>query len=811
MNGTDWIQLLQDDVILRERKIDESMFDAATEAPPSEASTGFKTVPPEKGGVVGLPTTEDLWRGVNEIRAEILLPPAAEGTIQCTMTLASRSPGFQANDGYWFSALVSPRAGNFWEGWRELRMPAEAFYTAGIPAGWTGIQSVRITLPPGGRIRNIRLLEREVAAGPRMTDRALASALDPDHPGLSGLRDGGDPAESLRLAAAHFRRSGLRRTLPRLRGMPEADLKAADEVAAGTIMGHDWSRGIDWLSNPVGYIEWSIRIHMLHYLDTLVAAIRSMDGKTGETEGKRRAHYGQAIEAVVADWMARNPVPYGVRACGLAWGHSLVVAIRAYNTLVDVFSLMCARLETKDRTIIDLLKSIWEHASYLLAFESFPPSNKTIAEARTVLALGCAFPEFRAAAAWREEAARRLAGDMEIQVFPDGGSYELSPGYQLAIADWFTEAYRTAEQFSFPLGTAFAGRLRGMYTWLAAMARPDFSRPATSDAGSLDGTYGEEIAQPARLLAVPEAVWVGTGGREGHPPGFLSVALPDSGYFIMRGGWDRQDCSLLFKAGSYGRAHQHEDNLSFDLYALGTPFLVDPGISSYLPDSWTGYYRSTAAHNTVLVDGRGQDRRNRQRQDDWNRGSRGRNQWISGPDSDWADGRYDAGFRDLADAVSHYRGILFVKPRFYVVFDELSGSGNHLYEALFHLMPFRAVADPAGGAVRTVRHDAANMEILSVGGVVARLVCGSTDPVQGWVSINHQDVPAPTAVFSRTGALPFRCAYVLYPFPESRVTAEAAVTAEAGGDLWRLGVATPEGSWRVEMDWAGRKGTVRPG
>ena len=799
---TDRIAELADDDILHTSRIGNLQEELDVETP------------------IDLPVDQNLWQNVDEIRAELYLPAGLEhsdmlDTIRCDVTLDTRSPGFDYNDGYWLNAIVSRRGGNVWSGWREFRFPKECFYTRGIPAEWTNIKTVQIGGPKGAKIRNIRLLQRSIAAGPRMTDETLVSAIDVTHPGLESVVPSDTGPENLNRIAAYFRSVStaeapdgkesvyVRRTLPTLRNTVQSSLVEAETILSGRIRDNDWSGGIDWDANPQGYIEWSIRTHLLSFLDPLVAA-------WWETRDDR---FARMIASVLEDWMQRHPVPYGLRACGLAWGHSLVVAARAYETLVEAFAAICSCNCIEDRYIIDTLKSIWEHANYLIAFESFPPSNKTISEGRTLAAIGCAVPEFRDAAAWRRIGFGRLNEDMRIQVLEDGASYELSPGYQLAIAAWFLEAYETGVRYGFSEGEPLRTGIEKMYRWSASIIRPDFSRPSISDAGSLDAKYGADLEGPGRLLGDDTLVWVGTEGAEGTIPKYDSIAMRDSGYFVMRSGWDQDDVYMLFEGGPFGKFHQHEDMLNIDIYAHGSPFIVDPGITSYFQNDWTTWYRTTHAHNTVLIDGCGQSRRAFQSQEQWIESAAAKTFWHSDDFSDVAVATYEGPFgacenTDVdgagpdAPVFRHRRSVLFVKPGYFVVFDELTGDGTHTFEALFHFMPYRVLIDADTGAIRTGRMDKPNIELLPLTDLDSRLICGQNDPVQGWVSIDHQDVPAPVAILSTKTELPLRTGYVIAPFRAGQPTAEICADVNINSGKWSVRVERPGSTELIHMDWS---------
>jgi len=737
------------------------------------------------------------WTVANEIRAEIYLPAGVDGQIVCTLTSEQKTEGMSEDDGYRFNAIVSERGGNIWEGWKDFRLPAECFYTLGKPSGWPQMVSGYIGLPEGGRIRNVRLLAREIVQGPRLTDEALISVLNLDYPGLEAAKAATSVDEKLKAIAQYFRISTFDRRHVVPDTPPKADLKEADRILEGHMLGHYWPDGVDWDANPYGYIEWSIRIHAFPFFIPLEHA-------WAETKDPK---YALAIEKMINDWMTKTPMPLDVRAGGLAWGHSLIVSHRAYCILVDAFTVLCECDAVADQTLIDLLKAMYEHVVYLLKFESFPPSNKTISEGKAMLATACSFPEFADAKDWFDAASARLLEDMRIQVLPDGASYELTPGYQMAIASWFLAAYQVAQKFDQALPSELEAGIRRMYDWCVSITRPDFSRPSVSDAGSLDAKYHDALTKPGRFLENEAAIWVGTEGKEGSPPDYTSIANPDSGYFVMRSGWEADAVYMLFEGGPFGRFHQHEDMLSFDLFAHGQPFIVDPGIASYYPNPWTTFYRTTQAHNTVLVDGCGQKRRN-QSIDEWVDSARDKTFWYSDDKFDVAMANYAAEWDGLDDAITHRRAVMFVKPGYFLLFDELVGEGEHTYEALFHFMPYRVLIDPKTNAVRTGRMTPPNLEIVPLTDVTPHLVCGQNDPVQGWLAIGGQDVPAPVAIYKKQTMLPLRTGYVLAPFTDGVTAGVTAQVAEAD-DVWTITVSHVDGQVdQIEMDWTSAQGPV---
>ena len=65
---------------------------------------------------------------------------------------------------------------------------------------------------------------------------------------------------------------------------------------------------------------------------------------------------------------------------------------------------------------------------------------------------------------------------------------------------------------------------------------------------------------------------------------------------------------LIAKTGeigpSYQPGHAHADTWSFELWKGARKLIGDTGCSTYVPGEVRSYERSTAAHNTVVIDGR---------------------------------------------------------------------------------------------------------------------------------------------------------------------------------------------------------------
>ena len=217
----------------------------------------------------------------------------------------------------------------------------------------------------------------------------------------------------------------------------------------------------------------------------------------------------------------------------------------------------------------------------------------------------------------------------------------------------------------------------------------------------------------------------------------LRQAFPEGGYFVIGCGFDSpQEVRLVADAGPLGyrrsAAHGHADALSFTLSVGGREFLVDPGTYAWRTHTaWRRYFRGTAAHNTVRVDGL--DQSEPRCRFAWQSKARaGCSLWLSSPEKDSFEGWHD-GYMRLGDPVKHRRLIELDKAaRRLVVEDTLEMEEEHEVEIFFHCSELCRVDPAADGFV--IRQDHIVVQMKLPGGGAARVHNGSLAPMLGWRS-----------------------------------------------------------------------------
>jgi hypothetical protein len=289
-----------------------------------------------------------------------------------------------------------------------------------------------------------------------------------------------------------------------------------------------------------------------------------------------------------------------------------------------------------------------------------------------------------------------------------------------------------------------------------------------------------KLLREARTDQRGDFLYIATLGKEGTSPSVHSRAFENSGVYVMRNSWKPSAQYLIFDAGPYGGWHGHEDKLSFELSAFGAPMIVDGGAYRYSGDeAYRAYFVSSAAHNTVLIDGRGQSRRLLEHNSRPERADKSvrieGNQWFSNGEIDFASGIYRDGYSKIMESgsddpaidssITHRRDIVYVKNDYFVVADTINGSGRHEVELLFHLSP-GSMPQILSESTHVRYPNGATLNILSEGQRQRdiSIIEGQREPIQGWFSSEtYEAVPAPVVNVKYIAELPTKIYTVLIP------------------------------------------------
>jgi hypothetical protein len=512
-------------------------------------------------------------------------------------------------------------------------------------------------------------------------------------------------------------------------------LEDADRLCAHefNLLGTTFSypdRPIDWHTDPVSSYRWPKKLYSdikgeartphatdvklpwelsrMQHLPTL--------GKAYRLTGDER--YATEITSQITHWLDDNPCPYGVN-----WSCAMEAAIRIMNITWGYLLINDAKAVSQDFGA-RLATSIFQHGQYIrfnLEYGLRPDGaikngNHYLSDVVGLLHLGLLCPQVPKADYWKSFAVTALIEEMERQVHPDGMNFESSVAYHRLVLELFTAGALLCKANGVALPDKFWRRLERMYEFVLYTTRPDGKSPLVGDAD--DGRvyilshYSDWDRRDFRYLLSIGAVLFNRGDMKAHSAGFSEeafwllgpagmaefVALENSGadleskefrhsgVYVMR---DKGNY-LLASCGEVGTEgignHKHNDLLSFELCAGGKPFIVDSGVYIYSRDPvLRSLFRSTAYHNTVVIDGQEQNRFRPERIFEMNPdASVVIHEWLSTPDTDRLDVEH-TGYARLDPPVSHRRIFEFKKKeQSWEIVDMLSGEGEHTADWYFH-------------------------------------------------------------------------------------------------------------------------------
>ena len=236
-------------------------------------------------------------------------------------------------------------------------------------------------------------------------------------------------------------------------------------------------------------------------------------------------------------------------------------------------------------------------------------------------------PGLAPASRWEAAGRRRLVHEAGRQFHADGVPGEQSVTYGAFSLEWLTLCGKVGAVAGRPFDEAYWQRLVGVGRFLRAVTDMNGHQPRFGDddgsrvlasgfeergyvkavrAWLAVGTDTPDVAPPYPLSHLREAVF----GRPAAPPQPASGVrhYPAGGYTLAREYRGGGEILWLMDHGPLGylsiAAHGHADALSVWLHIGGRPVLVDAGTYRYYGNPlWRDHFRSTPAHNTLVLGG----------------------------------------------------------------------------------------------------------------------------------------------------------------------------------------------------------------
>jgi hypothetical protein len=467
--------------------------------------------------------------------------------------------------------------------------------------------------------------------------------------------------------------------------------------------------------------------------------------------------YRDGARTLLLSWLDQCPYPQGVH-----WASSLELGVRLLN--------WCAAWQLLDGEIDGdwrqrWLNAIYKHCHFISRHLSRHSSanNHLLGEYMGLYVASLQWPCWPESARWRAVAERGLREQGMEQNWEDGVNKEQAIYYHHEVMDMMLLCQLAAQANDSSFPPDWLLRLEHMADFLASLMDAGGNVPMIGDADDarmlrLDAShappYRSLLASAALLFgradfkakagalddrnrwlfSDADARWAALPAPDAAAVERPRLAFPHGGYYLLGKDFGTpQEVRMVVDCGALGylslAAHGHADALAFTLSMGGEEFLVDPGTYAYHTQrEWRDYFRSTAAHNTVQVDGLDQSEIGGNFM--WLRKARAH--LLAHESAQFFEGKQD-GYMRLRDPVMHGRIIRFDSKRNTVhIEDTLECFGEHEVALHWHFAE-ECRAENIGQTLHITKRSMGLL--MSCGfGNGPQLYCASTAPIAGWIS-----------------------------------------------------------------------------
>lgn len=405
---------------------------------------------------------------------------------------------------------------------------------------------------------------------------------------------------------------------------------------------------------------------------------------------------------VYTDWISQNPKPTEEVKDIMPWWQ-LQTAARLSDQ-VELFEYYKNSVNFTPEWLSIFLTSFADHCDYLTQYP-YKEGGNVLAEQGGALAFaGTLYPEFKDSKKWAETG----FGYIGNQFLEDGMHNELDLSYHIGIVDLcynviklidannlgdklapglkasLEKAANVVVQFTFPNyfdGTNFSTT---DYTF------KNFYIPGFNDTRQTSwnrSVLNKNFVKYVELFPNNEEFkYMSTYGKGGIGtcPDTEAKTFPNSGYYILRNGWNKASTMLILSNNNSGSesvqpwSHNQPDNGTFELYYNGRNFFPDSGVRDYYTYSGSdattinarrAEFRQSKMHNTLTLNGENYSKTQGKLLSSGKIGNNTEVIVFENP-----------GYSNL----THRRYVFFVEKKFFVIVDEGIGEGTKTKPVSIH-------------------------------------------------------------------------------------------------------------------------------
>ena len=285
--------------------------------------------------------------------------------------------------------------------------------------------------------------------------------------------------------------------------------------------------------------------------------------------------YYDKFKYFIENWIDNNPFAHGD-----GW-HSYTISLRLTNW-ISTYQVFLSKIKFDLEFDKKIKESIYLQYQYLQKNLEKDVLGNHYFENIKALIIGSIFlKEDKVKERFKDELLKQL----DEQVLKDGMHFELSPMYhKIILEDLIKITYWLKDDAIY---SKLVNYIQKMIDVTCSFEEGFGKTPAFNDSA-------DEISKGYKSI-------IDTCEKYFNLKPQFKSSLEDSGFYIIKD----QSIKLIFDTGeicpSYLPAHGHCDALSFELSVYGKPLIVNSGTYRYESGEWRDYFRSTKAHNTVVI------------------------------------------------------------------------------------------------------------------------------------------------------------------------------------------------------------------